>query len=94
MERVNTAGDIGGGRFSVNARAVHALVRIAAESAIAKGNRFGECPRRQSALFGPAIAHLPKGSRFMAFTRLAVRYTLGALVVAAFLSAPLGVSFA
>ena len=30
----------------------------------------------------------------MAFTRLSVRYTLGALVVAAFLSAPLGVSFA
>ncbi len=30
----------------------------------------------------------------MAFTRLSVRYTIGALVVAAFLSAPLGVSFA
>src|ERR1700677_718385 len=74
--------------------ALHALVRIAAESAIAKGGRFGECPRRQSALFDRRLPIYPKGSRSMAFTRLSVCCALGAFVIAALLCAPIGRSFA
>src|SRR5271154_966055 len=73
-------------------RSLHALVKAPPDSAIAKGCRFGECPRRQPALLDRQLAHLPKGSRSMAFTRLSVRCALGALAIFALVSAPIDVS--
>src|SRR5579863_4062064 len=92
------AREIGGGRFFVNAKPRFTRsIRPAGESAIAKDNQFGECPRRpgrgvramrSAASHGPQ-SQTPATSRraqriaFMAPIRPSAARALGALVLAA-----------
>jgi peptidyl-prolyl cis-trans isomerase C len=67
----------------------HALVRRTPQWPIAKRSLIGECPRLQTATLRGGLAN-SKGSRSMIFIRPSVGRALGALALAAFLSAPFG----